>query len=126
MQAKVDWLSMSFPLVESLAGEGGRNVSDIVFESVNAYIDAIALATLLPGQPEEMAGRAPYSNSWGWHDGTVRFYVGEKIDTVLLEMSGRGCDVARELGVWDEVFIAADARATRVDVACDKIGRAHV
>ena len=119
MQAKVDWLSMTFPLTESIAGEGGRPVSEIVFESVNQYIDAVALATMCEGQPEELGGRAPYSNSWGWHDGSVRFFVGEKVDTVLLEMSGRGCDAVRALGIWTEVFDAAPVRATRLDVAVD-------
>lgn len=118
MNVKIDWLSFTLPI--------GKHIGWQPEEIAAAIKDMMQLdqhpimGLLFDGHMFTLeSGRAPYSHRWQRDDGGLAIFVGQKVDTALFEIGGKGCDLLDQLGVLEELLLVVNERLTRIDVACD-------
>lgn len=67
---------------------------------------------------EPATARAPYSIAWNSKRGLSIMY-NPSLPHMLIEFSGRGCKILREMGITESVIEHAAGRMTRIDIAQD-------
>lgn len=119
MFISVDWLSFTLPF-ETLTGSGGEILLwESLLQSIDRYcgaeIDFIAQATdFVHGK-----GRAPYTDTWHSDMIGITLFARAGSPHMLIELSGKGCQAAREAGVLEAWISRHSGTATRVDIAVD-------
>lgn len=111
--AFIDWLSFTIPKPMQ-----HRTLYHIVFQN---WLEAcpVKLQTIYGhGAWKQAKGRSPYKLSWELNGCTV--FDGPESDHMLVELSGRGCDLAGD-AIFD-VLRQVRARVTRIDIAVDFAG----
>jgi len=99
-----------------------RNLDQFMHDTFNEIWDDINASAQLDmnssaGGWERRAGRAPYAGCLSYRGFNI--YYSTKLDTVLIEITGRGCDYLREIGRLDDVLDIGGERLTRIDLAVD-------
>lgn len=116
---KVDWLSLTMPLVSSWQGSEETSESAVMLEAVEQFLDHEEIQEIFAGMNEPRGGRTPYSHSWHFPETLVTLYANPKLDHILVEFSGQACERMRQVGLMDTLLEVAAKRATRIDVAVD-------
>lgn len=67
---------------------------------------------------ELSSGRAPYSGSYQSKEGVTLFF-NARLEHCLIEISGRGCEYLRSIGLLERLIAWQKQRITRIDIAVD-------
>lgn len=114
----IDWLSFTYPV------EYGEEINHVsaIHEVENSGIDYLGddWRILMTAQQSwtPCAGRRPYGQGFRIDEG-IAIYYNTKLDTVLVEISGKGCDYLRSLGILDTMVSRMTDRISRIDIAVD-------
>jgi len=114
----IDWLSFTYPV------EYGEEINHVsaIHEVENSGIDYLGddWRILMTAQPSwtPCAGRRPYGQGFRIEEG-IAIYYNTRLDTVLVEISGKGCDYLRSLGILDTMVSRMSDRISRIDIAVD-------
>jgi len=109
----VDWLSFT---IEIEPTEYEQALLDRAIASLKGSAPRFT-ELMLSLERKPAPSRRPYSVVWSYED--IRLFTGVKISHALIEVSGKGCQTLREMGLLDTLIAQVKARATRVDVAVD-------
>lgn len=114
-KACVDWLSFSI-----MTDEPGPN--EHIEETIKRVNDATRLfrtkfPALLAASQTATKGRKPYKFASGIP--TTRLLWGIGLNHATVELTGQGCESARETGNLDFAIRFGQSRATRIDLALD-------
>lgn len=118
MRHLIDWVSFTLPIINDASTEASLNQS---FES--AFMEGLGdevgghLAALKWEHMEH--GRAPYSDAWSVGDNGITVFWSEKRPEILLEISGKGCDYMRSVGLETRLLERVQMRLSRLDIATD-------
>lgn len=119
MNIKVDWLSLTLPLVRGVGDVETDEASHAINDTMRQWMPERDILAIFDGANEAGGGRTPYSNSWHFPSTLVTVYANPKLDHILLEFSGQSCEVMRQLGVMERLLAIGRKRATRLDIAID-------
>jgi len=119
MFLKIDWISLTMPLVSSWQGSEEVAASETMLEAVAEFFTFEEIAEIFAGANEPRGGRTPYSHSWHFPETLVTLYANPNLPHILIEFTGQCCDIMRELGLMDKILEVSAERATRLDVAAD-------
>lgn len=114
----VDWLSFTIPIdFSTLTAEYRilKQLNDTLHDHLGNDWNDIILGV---DEWTPASGRAPYSASFTSGQG-IRIYFNPKVDNILVEVEGHGCDLLRGLGVLKSIVNKMRNRMTRVDIAVD-------
>jgi len=75
---------------------------------------------MLSLERKQASPRRPYAVAWAYDD--IRLFTGININHALIEVSGKGCEALRTIGVLDTLIEQVKSRATRIDIAFDLLG----
>lgn len=115
MQVLIDWVSFTMSVYRSedyASHEVALKVNDTLY--LNTEIGALLRFDHHLWQ--RRGGRPPYSVSWSQNG--IAIYAGIP-NTILIEVSGQGCEYLRHLGVDLFNYDAVQRGVTRVDLAAD-------
>jgi hypothetical protein len=114
----IDYLSMTvyakYPERPNMA-----MVQTIAYEAINLATDHILAKVLGTHSLRRMHGRGSYREAYTSTPVGFTVFFGVNANTVLLEITGQGCETLRNLGLLDELIQKAYRRLTRLDVAVD-------
>jgi hypothetical protein len=118
MDAKIDYLSFTLPLNLSGAGHDGNAAAEI-----NDRLRATGFEDfcdfLSREMPARRGGRGHYGAGYFWQTAHISIWWGGIANHVLVEIAGVGCQMLRDDASILSTLIAAQTRATRIDVAVD-------
>jgi DNA relaxase NicK len=94
-------------------------VQDDLHEALNDYLQSDW--DLILSQVNDWmfcAGRRPYGNGYRTEKG-IAIYYNTGLPHVLVEISGKGCDYLRKVGVMETIIVRMQERMSRIDFAVD-------
>jgi hypothetical protein len=116
----IDWVSFTVPFTPTTQSNLSEyKAGQLAWDAIGRY--SSKLLTVLykcPSGFQWSRGRAPYSASWRCDEG-VTIYYHPRINNILIEVSGRGCDHFRKENQLDTILKSALERLTRLDFAID-------
>jgi len=118
MRCEIDWLSFTVPIYA-----GVENAEGFAVAIENGLYDLFGqhiVKQIFGGKWEERkGGRAPYSNSYDCAGRGIVVFANPKINHILVEVSGTGCEYIRNTGLENGVLEMAQMRLSRLDMAVD-------
>lgn len=114
----VDWISFTFPVEGYIWDKVTGHAAGLDRALQNYLGDTWSIMRETMGQWEQSGGRAPYAASYRSDVGMTLYYH-PALDNALVEISGRGCDWLRTVGLERPVLHRARERVTRADLAVD-------
>lgn len=118
MDVKIDWLSFTIPIYASNGdlGEFASSVLGGIYQAIGVEcFDAI----FKQKWDERKGGRAPYQYSHNIGKSGIVVFSSPKRNDVLIELSGKGCDFIRDLGLQQKLLESVKERVSRIDLAAD-------
>jgi len=119
----IDWLAFTVDKnfdAEKNGWSMERNAKDTMLDFLGSTWSSFeGHMAVNSGEFEITAGRAPYRYGLRYEGCTLYFSDNDNVNHVLFEVSGRGCDTLRGMGLLDEFIIKSRERATRIDLAVD-------
>lgn len=118
MRHQIDWISFTLPIVNDSSTEESLNLA---FEQafLGGLGDEVGTHLAATRWTENEHGRAPYSASWSIADNGITVFWGEKRKEILVEISGKGCDYIRSVGLESKLLERVQGRLSRLDIATD-------
>lgn len=116
----IDWLSFTLPTKEEprsaskLYSDARRRLKEIGSEAEQTFFDGQGY--------DPCGGRSPYRIAIARDDGGSRIFGSSHTETVLYELSGRGCVALRDQQKARTVLGGVVDRLTRIDFAIDIVG----
>jgi hypothetical protein len=111
----VDWFSFSALTDEPLDAE---TLPDTIIRARRAAKEVIELLPeIAPSLADVQRGRKPYRYACG--EPYMRMLFSEGQPHVTVELTGQGCELARERNVLDDLIALGHRRATRIDLTVD-------
>lgn len=117
MRSIIDWMSFTIPYRRT--GEVSAFITDDISEAIHNWLGELAAPFMNQTEWLPTSSRAPYAMAWQGFDKGATIFGGGQPDTILIEISGKGCDLLRQIGIETEVLNLAADRLTRIDLACD-------
>jgi len=117
-RALIDWISATQPRPSVQSIPSSQLVSTILRAWERLAKNRIA-GHIWSDPWEEMPGRAPYESRLSLGREGLTVFWSAALDTMLIEISGHGCQRLRERGELDAVVQWLAPRVTRLDVAVD-------
>lgn len=116
----IDWLAFTVPIDHSL-DINSYDLATGAYRALGAFMGDVWESLVVLSQLEEWEmrnGRSPYSQSYyNGHGLTV--FVGARSKNVLVEITGRGCEWLRSIGMMQKVIGCVHERMSRIDIATD-------
>lgn len=113
-----DWLSFTAP-IDAPDGSPLWKMREHINDALFLLMGKAWVALIEDGVEFVPArGRPPYSHSEKSERGITIFH-NPKLDNVLVEISGRGCEYLRKLGILRSTVECVHQRVTRIDLAVD-------
>lgn len=117
MDCHIDWLSWTLPSVRPI-----NDLTDLYTEAKDKmnHENRTLAKTVFNGVGFEIGpNRPPYQRAILREDHGCAVYGRSHTDTILYELSGRGCEVLRNSALAVEMLSTFGERVTRIDIACD-------
>jgi len=124
MRTHIDWLTFTMaPRYGTYDNEGmsvGEDYAAAIEAAWTATFDVETLASAFGGEWEKLEkSRAPYTDAWALVEAGVTLFAGIHLNHCCVEISGKGCEKLIEKNLLEKCLLAAAARITRIDIACD-------
>ena len=117
MDGHIDWISFTIPAkLPILAPE---QLLQTTYQKLRKDYPNVTGEIIQKHNYVPFVGRAPYRFALANSDRSVRIYGGGSNDTILIEISGRGCDGIRDHALARRICGEFSNRATRLDYAVD-------
>jgi len=118
MRVQLDWISFTLPIVNDASTEASLNQS-IETAFMGGLGDEVGthLSQFKWGALEH--GRAPYSNAWSIENNGITVFHSPTRTEILIEISGKGCDYIRSVGLENRLLERVQTRLSRMDIAVD-------
>jgi len=118
MNVKIDWLSFTLDTPKRIGFDLEALTASIKEQLY--HLDAPALFPLFEGFGWSVeSGRKPYPFRWQRDDGGVSVFFGQKNNTILFEIGGKGCDWLVQSELMEDLLLLVKERLTRLDIAAD-------
>jgi len=117
MRSKLDWISFTLPIETDNSSEGAFNAA--LEDAFNRTFNEYEAKQLVHHTWVERKGRAPYIYAWDIGASGMVCFASPKRKEILIEISGKGCDYLRSVGVEAAVLEKVQSRLTRLDIATD-------
>jgi len=118
VNVKIDWISFTLPTVKRIGYDLDALTASIKEQLYNT--DAPALYSLFEGFEWSLeAGRKPYPFRWQRADGGVALFFGQRNNTLLFEIGGKGCSWLSDAQIMTPLLSLVQQRLTRIDIAAD-------
>ena len=114
----VDWLAFTIPTSQVDDPMGYRELTRSWTDDITDFLGDISRLVFSTMDDMQIGkGRPPYNQSINFTGGMIA--MNEKVDNILVEFTGIGCQKLRQANVLDSVVEIAQNRLSRLDLAVD-------
>lgn len=117
MDGHIDWISFTLPAKLPILAPD--QLLATTYQKLRKDYPNVTATFFQSGDFMPFVGRAPYRFALANADRSIRIYGGGSNDTILIEISGRGCDGIRSYENARRVCDEVQSRCTRLDYAID-------
>lgn len=120
MHTKIDWLSFTFK-VDNTGCENDKLMAQRAWDALEYELGSLLHLFSGGGEFKPEKGRKPYSISYRTQDGGIAVFFNHKLDHMLVEISGKGCERVFSNEQGQSLLRIVGKRTTRIDIACDMV-----